>query len=101
MTDFTNTVLSGLVHPGIACANAYNSINNSNGFANTSTNSLIMVIIVIILAIVLWIMSLIATYRLTSSATQTVLCLFFGCIYLFFAWITYGFKGYKLIKTKT
>ena len=73
----------------------------SSGFTDVSSGVLVVVIIIIVLAVALWIMSLIATYRLTGSTIQTSLCLAFGSIYLFFAWVYYGMNNYKLVQSSS
>ena len=67
-------------------------------FANidTTINSAIMFVFLIMM--IVYILLLIATYRLTGSGLQTVLCLLFGLTYLIFAFIIYGFSGYKFKK---
>ena len=86
------------MHPGAGLVSAYMETQKSNKFGNTSGGMILGIIIIIILAIALWIMSLMATYRLTGSTLQVILCLFFGSIYLFFAWIYYGMTRHKLVK---
>jgi len=57
-----------------------------------------VVIFLLIIAITISILILMATYKLTGSGLQTILCLFFGRYYLMFAFIYYGFAGYKFVK---
>jgi surface polysaccharide O-acyltransferase-like enzyme len=98
MPSMLNTVSLNLLHPVAGLVDTYNSTLNTNKFDNTSNLSLGLVIFICIVAIVLWIMLLIATYRLTHSALQVVLCLLFGSIYLFCAWIYHVFNKYRLVK---
>lgn len=98
MSDLLKLGSCALTHP-LACATqAYNELKVSNRFGNTSGGVIAVIIIFVLISIALWIMSLVATYRLTDSSLQVVLCFFFGCIYLFFAWIYYGYTGHKLVK---
>jgi len=98
MDTLFNTLSSSIMHPGAGLVSAYMETQKSNKFGNTSGGMILGIIIIIILAIALWIMSLMATYRLTGSTLQVILCLFFGSIYLFFAWIYYGMTRHKLVK---
>jgi hypothetical protein len=98
--SLTTTITTAMLHPMASIVSSYNSMKGDK-FTNTSNDMIVLTVIIVIISIVLWIMSLIATYRLTHSTLQTILCLFFGTIYLFFAWITYGFSGYKLLKVKS
>jgi hypothetical protein len=63
---------------------------------DTTINSAIMFVFLIMM--IVYILLLMATYKLTGSGLQTVLCLLFGSTYLIFAFIIYGFSGYKLKK---
>ena len=54
--------------------------------------------IFLIITFILWIMLLIATYKLTDSGAHTVLCAMFGFWYMAFAFIYYGLSGYKFVK---
>jgi hypothetical protein len=98
MDTIFNTLSSSILHPGAGLVSAYVETKKSNKFGNTSGGMILGIIIIIILAIALWIMSLVATYRLTGSTLQVILCLLFGSIYLFFAWIYYGMTRHKLVK---
>lgn len=98
--SLSTTITAAMFHPVASIVSSYNSMK-SDKFTNTSNDMVILTVIIIIISIALWIMSLIATFRLTNSSLQTILCLFFGTIYLFFAWITYGISGYKLLKVKS
>ena len=100
MASMLNTVSTNLLHPLAGAVSVYNSTrarSNTDRFDNTATVSGIMIFI-IVLAITLWVMSLVATYKLTSSKLQVVLCLLFGSMYLFIAWLYYGFSNYKFVK---
>ena len=98
MPSMLNTVSLSLLHPVAGLVESFNSTLKTNKFDNTSNLSVGFIVFICIFAIVLWIMSLVATYRLTNSTLQVILCLLFGSLYLFFAWIYYGFNKYRLIK---
>ena len=98
MDTIFNTLSSSILHPGAGLVSAYIETKKSNKFGNTSAGMVAAIIIIVVIAVALWIMSLVATYRLTGSALQVILCLFFGSIYLFFAWIYYGMTRHKLVK---
>ena len=66
--------------------------------AKPSTAFTPLIIVILIIIVIRYILLLIATYKLTNSALQTVLCFLFGIIYLTFAYIYYGFSGYKFTK---
>ena len=93
-----NTALTSLLAGPVVAA--YNQSQGKSSFANvnqkenfTSVNTVMIVLIIIILLVVF--MSCKATYKLTDSVLQTILCLLFGGIYMYFAFIYYGFSGYK------
>ena len=98
MSSILNTMSLNLLHPVAGLVESYNSTFKANTFNNTSSSWLGFVIFMCVFAFALWIMLLVATYRLTHSALQVVLCLLFGAIYLFFAWIYYGFSKYRFVK---
>jgi protein-S-isoprenylcysteine O-methyltransferase Ste14 len=97
----TSIATASAVHPVAGAILAVQNLFKSNKFSNTSTGAVIFILFIVILFLVLWIMSLMATWRLTDSVLQVVLCFLFGCIYLFFAWIFYGFTNHKLVKIST
>jgi hypothetical protein len=70
----------------------------TNGFDDTSNGLITVIIIIVVLAVIVWILSLVATYRLTDSVLQVILAFFLGSIYIFFAWTIYGMTGHKLVK---
>lgn len=99
MVSMLNTTSAFLMHPVAGMVDAYNSsYSKSNKFEDVSAMSSGLLAFIIILALTLWIMSLVSTYRLTKSKLQVVLCLFFGSMYIFCAWIYYGFTNNKLAK---
>ena len=101
MPSMLNTMSINLIHPVAGLAEAYNSMYNTNTFDNTSTLSTGAVVFIVVLSLVLWVMTLVATYRLTHNSTmQVVLCLIFGFMYIFLAWIYYGFTNHKFTKIK-
>ena len=67
-------------------------------FSNAGSSMETIVIIVLILFLIISIMLIMATYILTGSAFQALLCLLFGCFYLVCAFLYYGFSGYKFKK---
>jgi len=89
LTNLATMGMAGLVMP---------SATNKSHFEDVSSNITTTIIIVVIIILILWIMLLMSTYKLTGSALQTILCFFFGFIYLVFAFIYYGFSGYKFAK---
>lgn len=95
--DIINTVKNCAMHPAGLVSCLSTGANRSN-FADTSSGTLAGIIIIVLIFVAFWIMSLVATYRLTGSALQVVLCVLFGWLYLFFAWIYYGLTGHKFVK---
>ena len=96
----TQTLLTGLVAGPIVAAYNQSQSKSSSPFANvqqkdsaSSLTTFIIVLIIIVLLIVF--MSCKATYNLTDSVLQTILCFLFGGIYMYFAFLYYGFSGYK------
>ena len=82
-------------------------INTSSSFADVPAATAVainssalgaVVITILVIILIIYILLLIATYKLTHSVLQTLLCLIFGIIYLTFAYIYYGFSGYKFAK---
>lgn len=67
-------------------------------FANIDTTINTVLMFVFLIMMIVYILLLMATYKLTGSGLQTILCLLFGSTYLIFAFIIYGFSGYKLKK---
>jgi hypothetical protein len=100
LNTISNTAMQAVIHPVGGLVSAYQSTQQSNRFDDTSSGMIAFVIIILIAAIVLWIMSLFATFRLTNSSFQVILCLLFGSLYLFLAWIYYGFTNHKFAKVK-
>lgn len=93
--SLTQQALNLLAGPAFA---GYSLLNGKEKFENSSAGVIAVIVIFVVLFLVLWVMSLMATYRLTDSTLQVVLCVLFGSFYLFFAWIYYGFTGHKLVK---
>ena len=89
LTNLATLGLSGLAMP---------FATTKSNFADVSSSISTTIIIVVIIILIIWIMLLMSTYKLTHSVLQTVLCFFFGFIYLVFAFIYYGFSGYKFAK---
>ena len=101
MSSMINTVAPCLINPIIGCVTIYNSIYKTNKFDNVSNNNLAYIIgaiCIVIFSLIMWIMSIVATYRLTQSMLQCVLCLFFSTVYIVLAWLYYGVTSYKLVK---
>ena len=71
-----------------------NTISNSNTISETT---LIIVIVIVILFLILFV---VATYKLTGSTLQTILCILFGAVYILLAYLYYAFSGYKYLKPK-
>jgi len=71
--------------------------SNQNTSPKISSALIAVIVIILILYIIISVMLLMATYKLTDSVLQTILCFFFGSIYLIFAFIAYGFSGYKFV----
>ena len=93
--SLTEQALNLLAGPAFA---GYSLLNGKEKFENSSSTLIAVIVIFVVIFLVLWVMSLMATYRLTNSTLQVILCLLFGSFYLFFAWIAYGFTGHKLVK---
>jgi len=82
---------------GVAGLVATSATQKAN-FTDTNSSLSTVIIVVLIICLIIGILLLMATYKLTGSVLQTVLCLLFGAFYLVFAFIYYGFSGYKLVK---
>ena len=81
---------------GLLLKDNFTDVPTTTNAASSEMSSALVIIIVII--IIFYILLLMATYKLTSSALQTILCLIFGIFYLTLAFIYYGFAGYKFMK---
>lgn len=97
MNAVIDTFKHGMLGGALGVAGVVDTTNKSR-FENTSSSMIAGIVIIVIICVALWIMSLIATYRLTGSSIQVVLCFFLGSIYLFFAWVYYGMTNHKLVK---
>lgn len=98
MNTLLNTLKTAALHPAAGLVSAYQETQQSNKFYDTSSGMVTFTVIMVLILIVFWVMSIVATHRLTGSTLQAVLCLLFGSLYLFFAWVYYGFTGHKLVK---
>ena len=65
---------------------------------SSPTYSLVVTILLIFLIIMIMLVLPMATYNLTDSTLQAVLCFLFGYFYLIVALIYYGYSGYKFTK---
>jgi len=96
ISKITKIVSSGL--SGIALQSLSEQQSNFEDVDNDiNTTQLLVVIAIILLIITLF---AVATYKLTGSALQTMLCILFGVFYIVLAYIFYAFAGYKLTKSK-
>ena len=69
--------------------------SNFEDVNNISSNQIIIVIVIILLLITLF---AVATYKLTNSYFETILCIFFGCFYIILAFLYYAYAGYTFKK---
>ena len=69
-------------------------------FTDISDELKFSLFITTIIVLTIYILLLMATYKLTGSSLQTVMCFMFGSLYLMFAFIYYAFSGYKFVKSK-
>jgi len=74
------------------------SLSGRSNFTDTTTISTTTLIIIIIIIILFLISFIVATYKLTGSTLQTILCILFGAIYILLAYLYYAFAGYKYLK---
>jgi len=96
ITKIVSSGLSGIALQSLS-AQQSNFEDTNNVKNDVSTTQLIVVIAIILLIITLFAVS---TYKLTGSALQTILCVFFGIFYIVLAYIYYAFAGYKFTKSK-
>jgi hypothetical protein len=99
MDTLTSAISSG------ASGLLINSLSGRSNFTDTSVNntstsdiSSTVLIVVIVLVILFLILFVVATYKLTGSTLQTILCILFGAIYILLAYLYYAFAGYKYLK---
>ena len=88
----------GFVGAALSFVNKPTATARFENVSESSTTSVVILIIIIILYMLLSVLAMIAIYKLTDSTLQTILYFFFGCIYLTFAIIYYGFSGHKFVK---
>jgi hypothetical protein len=74
------------------------SVSRFDNVQNNNQMSTAIIIVLIIIIIIIFIMTCLATYKLTNSKLQTFLCFLFGVAYIVIAYIYYGLSGYKLQK---
>ena len=98
--NYNNIVSSMKSLPMVGIIGSMFTNGTLDKFDDTSTSLTTGVIIMLVIIIIISLMTIVATYKLTGSALQTVLCLLFGCIYLTFAYIYYGFSDYTFQKMK-
>ena len=96
----TQTLLTGLLTGALPAVYNQTQAKSASPFANvqqtentSSVSTFIIVLVIIVLLIV--VMSCRATYNLTDSVLQSILCFLFGGVYMYFAFLYYGFSGYK------
>ena len=93
----SQTLLTGLVAGPLAAS--YNHYTSPSRFANVEKSSSSSAgwgfVLLIIFFLLIVFMSCKATYNLTDSLLQSILCFLFGGIYMYFAFLYYGFSGYK------
>ena len=98
ISKITKIVSSGLSGIALQSLSAQQSnFEDTNPKNDISTTQLLVVIAIILLLLTLF---AVAKYKLTGSALQTILCVFFGVFYIMIAYIYYAFAGYKLTKSK-
>ena len=95
-SKITNIVASGVSGITLRSLAAQQS-NFEDVDNNLDTNQTLVVIFIILLILILF---AVATYKLTGSALQTMLCILFGVFYIVIAYLYYAFAGYKLTKSK-
>jgi hypothetical protein len=73
--------------------------SQKSSFEDTSSGTSTTVLVIVIILFVLYLYcSLVATYKLTHSWLQVILCILFGFFYMSIAYMYYGLSGYKISK---
>ena len=93
ITSLTSSGLSGIVLQSLS--NQQKS--NFEDINTISTTNLFIIIVIILLLITLF---AVATYKLTNSYFETVLCILFGFFYVLIAFLYYAYAGYCFKKIK-
>ena len=94
LTKIVSSGVSGLLLQGLSPQQSnFKSTNNKDNESMTTTQ----VIVIIIVILLLYTLFGMATYKLTKSTTQTILCILFGGFYIMLAYLYYAFAGYKFI----
>ena len=83
---------------GVLIKDTFDNVPTDAPVASPSTALTATVITILVIIILVCILLAIATYKLTNSKLQTILCLLFGIFYIVIAYIYYGFSGYKFIQ---
>ena len=97
MVNFTEDNILKMVSLGASSLLLPSSQKSSFEDTSSGTSTTVLVVIIILLVIYLY-CSLAATYKLTHSWLQVILCFLFGFLYMSFAYIYYGLAGYKITK---
>lgn len=66
--------------------------------SSSDSMSLGLLIFILVVVVIFFILSLVATYRLTNSGLHTFLCFLFGILYILISYIYYGLAGYRFTK---
>jgi uncharacterized membrane protein len=90
----------------LAMFGASGSLLGKSNFADTpaatqsssDSMSLGLLIFILVVVVIFFILSLVATYRLTNSGLHTFLCFLFGILYILISYIYYGLAGYRFTK---
>lgn len=98
LTKIAHVSFGGIVGAAISSAATPTKASRFENVSEASTAFVIVFFIIIVMFCALSIMDIFATYKLTDSVFQTIMCFFFGCIYLMIAFVYYGFSGYKFVK---
>lgn len=91
-------IKTSMMSPPLAIMKAVSSMNNGiSKFKNVESteNSVVMLIVVISFIVIIVSIFPYATYKLTDSGAQAILCFLFGFIYIVCAWLYYGLTGHK------
>ena len=78
----------------------YFSVIPKSNFEDVNTFTTTQLVIVILIILLLITLFAVATYKLTNSYFETVICIFFGCFYVMIAFLYYAYAGYCFKKIK-
>jgi cell division protein FtsW (lipid II flippase) len=93
ITSLASSGVSGIILKSL-------SEQQKSNFEDVETFTTTQLVIVILIILLLVTLCAVATYKLTNSYFETILCIFFGLFYIMLAFLYYAYAGYHFAKVK-